>query len=34
VEDLATPGTVFRIGADPVRIDIISSIDGVDCDTA
>ena len=34
VEDLATSGTVFQIGVEPVRVDIITSIDGVDFDTA
>lgn len=28
-EDLATPGTVFQIGVAPVRIDILTEIDGV-----
>ena len=27
--DLATPGTVFQIGVAPVRIDILTEIDGV-----
>ncbi len=27
--DLSTPGTVFEIGAAPVRIDILTHIDGV-----
>jgi hypothetical protein len=27
--DLATPGMVFQIGVEPVRIDIITTIDGV-----
>ncbi len=27
--DLATPGTVFQIGVPPVRIDILTRIDGV-----
>jgi hypothetical protein len=30
VEDMAQPKTVFQIGIPPVRIDIMSSIDGVD----
>lgn len=34
VEDIATPGTVFQIGVEPVRIDIITSIDGVDFEEA
>ncbi|MFH1130532.1 MAG: DUF6036 family nucleotidyltransferase, partial [Pseudomonadota bacterium] len=29
-DDLACPGTVFQIGVEPVRIDIITQIDGVD----
>ncbi len=29
VDDLATPGVVFQIGVPPVRIDIITEIDGV-----
>jgi len=27
--DLATPGTIFQIGVAPVRIDILTAIDGV-----
>lgn len=27
--DLATPGLIFQIGVEPVRIDIITTIDGV-----
>ena len=34
IEDLATPGTVFQIGVDPVRIDVITQIDGVTFDEA
>ena len=34
VEDLATPGTIFQIGVDPVRIDIITTIDGVEFENA
>jgi hypothetical protein len=34
VEDLATPGTVFQIGVAPVRIDILTVIDGVSFDEA
>ena len=30
VDDLATAGTIFQIGIEPVRVDIITSIDGVD----
>jgi hypothetical protein len=33
-EDLAIPGTVFQIGAEPVRIDILTHIDGVTFDEA
>ena len=29
VEDLATPGIIFQIGVAPVRIDILTTIDGV-----
>mgnify|MGYP001456770812 CR=1 FL=1 len=32
--DLATPGTVFQIGVAPIRIDIVTSIDGVVFDEA
>ena len=28
-DSLSTPGTVFEIGAAPVRIDILTHIDGV-----
>ena len=34
VEDLSTADTVFQIGVEPVRIDIITSIDGVDFEEA
>ena len=34
VEDLAGPDLVFQIGVPPVRIDIITSIDGVEFDFA
>jgi hypothetical protein len=27
--DLTTPGTIFQIGVEPIRIDVITSIDGV-----
>lgn len=27
--DFATPGTIFQIGVAPVRVDLITSIDGV-----
>lgn len=33
-EDLARPGTVFQIGTAPSRIDILSSISGVEFDEA
>ena len=32
--DLSTPGLVFQIGVEPSRIDIITSIDGVEFDQA
>ncbi|MCI0488592.1 MAG: hypothetical protein L0229_18550 [Blastocatellia bacterium] len=32
--DLATPGTVFQIGIPPLRIDVITAIDGVSFDEA
>lgn len=32
--DLATPGTVFQIGIPPLRIDILTAIDGVTFDSA
>ena len=34
VEDLGGPGLIFQIGVQPVRIDIITSIDGVEFDSA
>jgi hypothetical protein len=34
IEDLSTTGTVFQIGVEPVRIDIVTSIDGVDFEEA
>ncbi len=34
VEDFGGPGIVFQIGVAPVRIDIITSIDGVEFDEA
>lgn len=34
VEDLATPGVVFQIGIEPVRIDILTQVDGLDFDDA
>jgi len=33
-EDLPTEGTIFQIGVAPIRIDIITAIDGVDFDDA
>jgi hypothetical protein len=30
VDDLARPGLVFQIGVDPVRIDVLTAIDGVE----
>jgi hypothetical protein len=33
-EDFAKPGLVFQIGVAPVRIDILTKIDGVDFDEA
>lgn len=30
VEDLASPGVVFQIGLPPLRIDVLTAIDGVD----
>ena len=30
VEDLAAPGLIFQIGVPPIRVDIITAIDGVD----
>lgn len=33
-KDLTTPGLVFQIGVPPVRIDIVTAIDGVDFDSA
>ena len=32
--DLANPGTVFQIGLPPLRIDVITAIDGVTFDEA
>ena len=34
VEDLSGPDLIFQIGVPPVRIDIITSIDGVEFDSA
>jgi hypothetical protein len=33
-DDFAVPGLTFQIGIAPIRIDVLSSIDGVDFDTA
>jgi hypothetical protein len=33
-QDLATPGTIFQIGVAPVRIDVLTKIDGVDFEEA
>ena len=30
VDDLAVPGTIFQMGVEPNRIDVVTSIDGVD----
>src|ERR1051326_1854428 len=34
IEDLSQPGTIFQIGTPPLRIDVITEIDGVDFLTA
>lgn len=34
VEDLCTPGVVFQIGVDPVRIDVLTAITAVEFDEA
>ena len=34
VADLTTPGTIIQIGVEPVRVDIITAIDGVEFDPA
>ena len=34
VDDLANPGKFFRFGKEPVAIDVLPSIDGVDFDAA
>jgi hypothetical protein len=34
VEDLASPNLIFQIGVAPVRVDILTSIDGVEFDEA
>jgi hypothetical protein len=33
-DDLAHPDVVFQIGVDPVRIDVLTAIDGVDFEDA
>jgi len=33
-QDLAVPGTIFQIGVAPNRIDVLTSIDGVEFDAA
>jgi hypothetical protein len=32
--DLASPGTTFQIGVPPIRVDVITTIDGVEFDDA
>jgi len=34
VEDLSRPGLIFKIGVEPIRIDVITTIDGVTFDEA
>ena len=34
VDDLATPGTIFQMGMAPNRIDLLTSLDGLDFDSA
>jgi len=34
IADLANAGTIFQIGVEPVRVDIITSVDGVEFDEA
>lgn len=34
VDDLASPGVIFQMGVEPVRIDVITAIDGVMFDDA
>jgi len=34
VEDLSRPGLIFQIGVEPVRIDVITAIDGVEFEEA
>ena len=33
-KDLSTPGVVFQIGVEPIRIDVLTAIDGVQFDEA
>jgi len=33
-KDLATPGLIFQIGVEPIRIDVLTAIDGVQFDEA
>ena len=33
-KDLATPGVIFQIGVEPIRIDVLTVIDGVQFDEA
>jgi hypothetical protein len=33
-KDLATPGVIFQIGVEPIRIDVLTTIDGVQFDEA
>jgi hypothetical protein len=33
-KDLSTPGVVFQIGVEPIRIDVLTAIDGVGFDEA
>ena len=33
-EDLSTPGVIFQMGVQPIRIDVITAIDGVEFDEA
>lgn len=33
-DDLVVPGTVFQIGVPPLRVDVITAIDGVEFDAA
>lgn len=34
VEDLSTPGTIFQIGLEPNRIDILTAVEGLDFELA